>query len=160
MISFRKIWPCNLTLYWGWSYNGIVLISRLVMALWKGVYHWKNSRFIKIFSICSKPIWFTWLIHQLWLCTVPLKVSFWPTGLSSWLTGLTVGKYTCNNVQLGARQQIHWQSHLQIICTYTQSSYSGHSNLWGKTLKSSPWKSGGSGFWLVKPWFIMNFFIL
>ena len=160
MISFRKIWPCNLTLYWGWSYNGIVLISRLVMALWKGVYHWKNSRFIKIFSICSQPIWFTWLIHQLWLCTVPLKVSFWPTGLSSWLTGLTVGKYTCNNVQLGARQQIHWQSHLQIICTYTQSSYSGHSNLWGKTLKSSPWKSGGSGFWLVKPWFIMNFFIL
>ena len=131
------------------------------MTLWKGVYHRKNPRFTKIFSICSKLIWFTWLTHQLWLCTVPLRVSFWPTCLNSWLTGLTLGKFTCNNVQLGARQQIHWQSHLQIICPYTQSSYSGHiSNLLGKTLKSSPWKSGGSGFWLVKSWFIMTFFIL
>ena len=131
------------------------------MTLWKGFCHRKNPRFTKIFSICSKLIWFTWLTHQLWLCAVPLRVSFWPTCLNSWLTGLTLGKFTCNNVQLGASQQIYWQSHLQIICPYTQSSYSGHiSNLLGKTLKSSPWKSGGSGFWLVKSWFIMKFFIL
>ena len=72
------------------------------MTLWKGVYRPKNPRFIMTFSICSVPIWFSWLIHQLWSCAVPIRVSpCVPVAcLRSWSTGLTLGKYTCNNVQL------------------------------------------------------------
>ena len=84
------------------------------MTLWKGVYRPKNlyrprnfflpSEKSKIhwdFQHCSMPIWFTWLIYQLSF-TVPIRVSpCVPVAcLRSWSTGLTLGKYTCNNVQL------------------------------------------------------------
>ena len=132
------------------------------MMLWEGVYHRKNSRFIKIFSISSELIWFSWLIHKLSPCTAPPRLS--PHVPVTLVVGQLVLHYgntvviTCSYG--GANPRMYWQSYLQILFTYTWSSYSGHvSNSVGKTLKSCPWKSGGFEFWLVASWFIMKFFI-
>ena len=94
------------------------------MTLWKGVYHQKNPRFIKIFSICTETIWLSWLIHQSWPCTAPLIVSClssWSTGLtascrSSWSTVLALEKYTCNNVEL-------WRCKLTNALTIPSANY-------------------------------------
>ena len=80
---------------------------------------------------------------------------------ASFLTGLTLGKYTCNNVEFWRCKSMNALTiTYAIFCTYTQSSYSRHvNNSLRKILKSYPLKSGGFGFWLVKSSFIMKFFI-
>ena len=128
----------------------------------KKIYHQKNSRFVKIFSICLKLILFSWLMQQLWPCIVPLRVSpHVPVALV--IDQLVLHERNTCVIMCsygGTSWRMYWQSHLQIICTYTWSSYSGHiSNSFRKTLKSCSWKCGGFGFWLVKSSFIMRFFI-
>ena len=134
------------------------------MTLSKGVYRPKNPRSIEILSICSVPMWFFWLIHQLWSCTVPIRVS--PRVPVAFIVGRLVLHWGNTRAIMcsygGASWRMYWKSHLQIICIYTRSSYSRPvSNSLGKTLKSCSrsMKSGGFGFWLVKTWFIMKFFI-
>ena len=97
----------------------------------------KIQTFIEIFSICSKPIWFSWLIHKLWHCTVLRRVSpYVPVALVVGRLVLQLGNIRVMVCSYGGVcRRMHGQSHLQIICIYTWSSYSGHvSNSLGKTL--------------------------
>ena len=75
---------------------------------WKVFIIKKIRKFSKSFSICSRPTWFFWLIHQhvartpiLGLTKYHLDYHWWASYLCSWPTEPTLRKHSFNNIQIG-----------------------------------------------------------
>ena len=99
-ILFRKIQSCKLALQGEGNLINLVYNLRPAMLLWEKFSPEGKSKFPESFNISSKLTWSPWSIHWLLVLHSTYHWSSWAICLPNWLTGLTLRKYPCYNVQV------------------------------------------------------------